>query len=263
MPTGRCKLCLREDRDLKESHLMPAGMYRRIRSDEKNPHPIMITKDASRPSSMQVTDHVLCGECESRFDAFGENYTLRFAAGNGRFRLLEELETAQPSFSRPEWRGYNAVDSPGIKREHLAYFAFSVFWRASVHIWPSMDGKSKLPGIDLGKDNNEQLRLYLYGKSPVPPAMMLFFVVLTDSLSQGSFHLPSFSHKKHFCWSYVFFACGLIFLLTVGRRLTKGNIATSLDKSPEQWIWVRDGEAKTIEALSALISRQPPHVRLK
>ncbi len=133
MPTGRCKLCLREDRDLKESHLMPAGMYRRIRSDEKNPHPIMITKDGSRPSSMQVTDYVLCGECESRFDAFGENYTLRFAAGNGRFRLLEELETAQPSFSRPEWRGYNAVDSPGIKREHLAYFG-SVFFGGRLFI---------------------------------------------------------------------------------------------------------------------------------
>jgi|GraSoi_2013_20cm_1033751.scaffolds.fasta_scaffold165607_1 hypothetical protein len=43
MPTGRCKLCLREDQDFKESHLMPAGVYRRIRSEEKNPHPIMIT----------------------------------------------------------------------------------------------------------------------------------------------------------------------------------------------------------------------------
>jgi hypothetical protein len=263
MPTGRCKLCLREEQDLQESHLMPAGMYRRIRSEEKNPHPIMITADGSRPNSMQVTDYVLCRECESRFDALGENYTLRFAAGNGRFRLLEELETAQPSFAKPEWRGYKAADSPGIKREQLAYFAFSIFWRASAHIWPSTDGKSKLRGIDLGKDNNEHLRRYLYGKSAGPPGMMLFFVVLTDRLSQGTFYLPSLSHKKDFCWSYGFSACGLTFLLTVGRRLTRGNVATSLDKSAEQWIWVRDGEAKTIEALSAVIPKQPPQVRLK
>jgi hypothetical protein len=188
---------------------------------------------------------------------------LRFAAGNGRFRLLEELETAQPSFSKPEWRGYKAADSPGIKREQLAYFAFSIFWRASAHIWPSTDGKSKLRGIDLGKDNNEHWRRYLYGNSAGPPAMMLFFVVLTDRLSQGTFYLPSLSHKRDFWWRYGFSACGLTFLLTVGRRLTVGNIATSLDKSAEQWIWVRDGEAKTIEALSALISKQPPQVRLK
>src|SRR5207245_4435363 len=126
-----------------------------------------------------------------------------------------------------------------IKREQLGYFAFSVFWRASAHIWPSADGKSKLPGIDLGKDNNEQLRLYLYGESPRPPAMMLFFVVLTDRLSQGTFHLPSFSDKKDFFWSYVFSACGLMFLLTVGRRLSKGNIANSLDKYARQWIGIQ------------------------
>lgn len=29
---GTCKLCLRENRELKDSHLMPAGMHRRVLS---------------------------------------------------------------------------------------------------------------------------------------------------------------------------------------------------------------------------------------
>src|ERR1700687_3500501 len=99
MPTGTCKLCSRTNQELKESHLMPAGMYRRILSEDKNPHPVVITKDGSHQSSRQVTDFVFCGECESRFDSGGENYTLRFAAGNGRFRLLEALESSRTSYT--------------------------------------------------------------------------------------------------------------------------------------------------------------------
>jgi len=236
---------------------MPAGMYRRIRSAEKNPHPIMITKDGSRPNSMQVTDYVLCGDCESRFHTFGENYTLRFAAGNGRFRLLEELEASKPSFSEHEWRGYNAADTPHTKRDELAYFAFSVFWRASTHAWPSADGKSELPGIDLGIENNEEMRWYLRGEFPVPTTMALSLFVLTHRLSQNTLHLPTFSHKKDFCWNCLFLACGLMFHLIVGRRLTRSNTSVCLVNSTGQWIWVRDGEAKTIEAFRSLIAKQP------
>src|SRR5712672_534898 len=109
---GTCKLCLREGQELQESHLMPAGMYRRLLSDEVNPHPILITKEGSHPSSEQVTDNVLCAGCESRFDTLGENYALRCAADKRRFRLLEELEAITPSRNDKEWRGYNATDSP-------------------------------------------------------------------------------------------------------------------------------------------------------
>jgi hypothetical protein len=34
---GTCKLCLREGQELRESHLMPAGMYRRVRSEDSFP----------------------------------------------------------------------------------------------------------------------------------------------------------------------------------------------------------------------------------
>jgi hypothetical protein len=258
---GTCKLCVRQGQELQESHLMPAGMYRRLLSDEKNPHPILITKDGSHSSSEQVTDNVLCADCESRFDRLGENYTLRCAADRQRFRLLEELQAIPPSRIDREWRGYKASDSPRVKREQLAYFALSVFWRAAVHSWPEANGRGRTRKLELGATNTEALRRFLLGEVPFPSSMALFFVVLTDRLSQGSFYLPTPTSKNRFRWGYGFFACGFMFNLTLGKNLEYRYTGICLVKSPEQWIWVRDGEAKTLEAFGSLLAKQPPEVR--
>src|SRR6266850_5430023 len=130
-------------------------------ASDKNPHPILVTKDGSRSSSEQVTDDVLCAECESRFDRLGENYALRYAASERRFRLLEELQVITPSRTMKEWRGYNQADTPEIKRDELAYFALSVFWRAAIHRWPDTDGNKRKDRINLGTENTESLRRFL------------------------------------------------------------------------------------------------------
>jgi len=130
---------------------MPQGMYKRVRSsDKENPHPILIDKSGSRPCSNQISDFVFCKECESRFDRNGENYALRMAAMRRRFRLQEELETVKPSFEKLDFRGYTAADTPHIKRDELAYFALSVFWRASVHEWPAIAEGGTSVKIELG-----------------------------------------------------------------------------------------------------------------
>jgi hypothetical protein len=254
---GTCKLCLREGQELRESHLMPAGMYRRLLSDDKNPHPILITKDGSHPSSAQVTDNVLCKDCEARFDRLGENYTLRYAAGSRRFRLLEELEAIKPSSAGRDWRAYKAEDSPSIERDQLGYFGFSVFWRSAVHRWPQASGRERTNKINLGAENTEALRRLLVGERAVPSNMALVFVVLTDKLSHATLYMPTSSSKKDFCWGYGFVACGFMFNLFVGRNLGYQHNAICLMKSPERWIWVRDGAAKTLEALRPLLAKQP------
>jgi len=260
---GLCKLCQREGQELQESHLLPAGMYRRLLSEDKNPHPILITRAGSRSSSEQITDNVLCRDCESRFGRLGENYALRCAADSRRFRLLEELEAITPSRSDKEFRGYKVADTTNIKRDELAYFALSVFWRAAVHRWPEANGSGRTDRIVLGAENVESLRRFLLGEQPVPSTMALFFVVLTDKLSQGSMYAPSPSGKKDFCWGYGFFACGFMFNLLVSRKLRFQQTGACLIKSPERWIWVRDGEAKSLEAYRYLIAKQPPEVRMK
>jgi hypothetical protein len=61
MRIGTCKLCKREHQELQDSHLMPQGLYKRIRSEQENsPHPILIDKSGSRPISDQISDYVFC-----------------------------------------------------------------------------------------------------------------------------------------------------------------------------------------------------------
>jgi hypothetical protein len=264
MKTGTCKLCKRERQELQDSHLMPQGMYKRIRSEkENNPHPILIDRTGSRPMSDQITDFVFCKECESRFDQFGENYALRMASFRERFRLQEELEAAVPAYNKNEFRAYATAQTPSIKRDELAYFALSVFWRASVHTWPPLSDGGKPVKIDLGETNNEALRRYLMKDTGMPSNLSMFFVACTDKTSQGSFLMPNLGRKENFIWNYSFMACGYLFNLSLAKQVPAGIISLCFLHSPSRWIFMRNAEGKTIEAMKYVISQQTQETRQK
>jgi len=156
MKTGTCKLCKRERQELQDSHLMPQGMYKRIRSEkETNPHPILIDRTGSRPMSDQITDFVFCKECESRFDKFGENYALRMAAFRERFRLQEELEAAVPTFHKNEVRAYAAAQTLSIKRDELAYFVLERIL-ASIGPYVAASHRWREAGKDRSRRNKQR-----------------------------------------------------------------------------------------------------------
>ncbi len=58
MPTGTCKLCLKSE-ELQNSHLIPSGAYRLIRSPQNkgNPDPLMLTTKRVKRTSKQVQRH--------------------------------------------------------------------------------------------------------------------------------------------------------------------------------------------------------------
>ncbi len=55
------------------------------------------------------------------------------------FPLLDTLRASTPTRPNTEFVGYDLAAAPSIDREQLGYFALSVFWRASVHIWRSLE----------------------------------------------------------------------------------------------------------------------------
>jgi hypothetical protein len=263
-PVGSCKLCLRENQELFDSHLMPQGVYKRLRSEnEDNPHPVLIDASGSRPSSDQLTDFVFCADCENRFDRLGENYALRMSAYRGHFRLLEELKAVTPTLEMGEFRGYSDVETSFIKRDELAYFALSVFWRASIHTWPSFGGGGQLVRIELGKSNSDALRRYLMQETGPPQNLSLWFVVCNDKVSQGSFNMPNFIGKDNFVWKYGFMACGYLFQLSFAKTMPADAAKVCFLHSPERWIFSRDCHGKTVGWVQSIIDRQPETVRRK
>jgi len=252
MLVGRCKLCL-EVAELRNSHFLPASLYRKSRTPgEKNPNPILVTRDVSVATSEQVTDFVLCSECEKRLDVNGERYVMSQVNDGRAFPLLDALTAISPvrlgpgGGGRPEFLCYKQSTTPFIKRDHLAYFGLSVFWRASAHKWRG------ITPIDLGK-YEEVLRTYLLGGAPFPANIAVQLIVCTDNASQATFFPPAPSLRTRESFrAYSFQARGIVFILNVGKLLPNPLRDLCFMTGPQKWIVACDWEPKTIEAFREL-----------
>jgi len=128
---------------------------------------VIVTSNSVWQSSKQVEAHLLCSDCEQRFHKEGEDWTLRHCyRGERRFRLQEILARCTPIQDSSTVRVYAAHSIREIGVGRLAYFAASVFWRASVHRWSLQD--HRLGRIDLGRRYTEELRLFLMGVTAFP-----------------------------------------------------------------------------------------------
>jgi hypothetical protein len=135
-----CKLC-RLDRELRESHFLPAAVYAQLRNNaEQNANPVLITSRVSLTTSKQITDRVLCGECEERFSKLGESWVLANMARPDGFLIQEALLATNPLDANESFAYYSSAAIPTINMEALVYFALSIFWRASAHMWRNVSG---------------------------------------------------------------------------------------------------------------------------
>ena len=113
---------------------MPAALYAMtLRQGGALGNPVLVTHQGDVQSSRQYWSHLLCGECEERFNRNGERYAMtQVDNGQGRFPLFDRLNVAMPREATPEISLYSGRDI-GIDVDQLAYFAMSIFWRGSVH----------------------------------------------------------------------------------------------------------------------------------
>lgn len=244
---GICKLCGLQ-KDLQDSHLMPAGIYRRTRSPGAPVQdPLSVFDGGIQATSEQLTDFVFCSDCEERFNKYGENYIHRMVSTKDDFPLLDILNASRNTPLK-EWGRYAERDTPTIDRAKIAYFAVSVFWRASVHVWKWNDGRKVT--IDLGKQYNESCRRYLLGETQFPEHLSLFVIVATDVLTQDTFVMPGTTGRLDGGgWGHSMGARGIIFWLTLGKDRPKHARETCCITSTEKWIWTRDYREKTLEAI--------------
>ena len=165
---------------------------------------------------------------------------------DGTFPLLEMLRNAPSRIPGPAWTTYTIRDTPKIDRDRLAYFAMSVFWRASVHTWKMANGETT--SIRLGKKYDEEIRQYLVGDISIPRNTSLIVSVCTDKTSQRSFFAPSENGKTK-DRSVGFGARGIMFFLRMTntpllfqRRLSMVNnpdsIITTYDCRQHSMWWV-------------------------
>ena len=168
MPIGTCRLCLTLGVELRDSHFLPRALYKLFRERASNSEPVVSSATKSLLSEKQAHDHLLCDECEDRFNKGGERWFLQNAWRDpDDFPLRTRLvDAGPPAFSSPDLTMFEAASVPGVDRDKLVYFGVSVFWRAAVHRWRLPSGPSETIGLGSYED---QFRRYLLGKAEFPP----------------------------------------------------------------------------------------------
>ena len=208
---GQCKLCLKQ-KQLHESHLMPSALYAPGKKGIQ-----FATRSQSGQNPEHLKAHLLCFDCEQRFDRLGESEVLRWLAPKARkkFPLHDRLSVAMPCTEIPLYSVYKGPDV-GLDTEKFAYFTLSIFWRRSIHNWTNFDG-TLMPPWNLGVFG-EQLRQYLSGESEFPPDTSVIVLVCSDLYSREHWTGPA-TDVVYNCLGFEFLARGVYFRALMGKHL--------------------------------------------
>lgn len=226
---GECRLC-RQERVLRSSHLMPKALFRLLR-DGENCNPIVTSKAISRETSEQVTQHLLCDECEGRFSRQGESHVLRncWRKGSG-FYLRDNLNEENRLILHNEVSVHDTRSIPHIKVDHFTYFAVSLVWRMAAAIWRDQQGV--FLGTSLGP-YLEPIRKYLLGVAELPETVTVFVHVSSEKIPDNIATTPMMT-RQNCVTRHKFYVPGLLFAVFVGKNFSRKM--TSL--STEGMVWL-------------------------
>ncbi len=235
MPQGACRLCGKET-DLRDSHFLPKAYYKLLRTPtEKNPNPILMTPGKSLKTSEQVTDYLLCGDCEDRFNRLGERWVIANCwRSETSFPILEALMAATPLYEGAAgFKVFEGRKIDSIDTDKLGYFAASVFWRAAAHRWAGIAGQEP-QRLWLGPFE-ERLRQFLLEEASFP-ADVVISVNVTSSMEPALNEfasLPFLKAKTSDQRQYRFGVPGLAFEMFVGKRMKDSVRPFCIVRSPQ------------------------------
>ncbi len=223
---------------LKNSHFIPSAFYKAAKkSDPDHENPVVVTKNIVMQTSKQATAPLLCGECEDRFNKFGEKWTLANCwQGDDAFPLRTAILARPPSYTKPGFSIYDTVGLAGVDQQRLVYFGASIFWRASIQDWHLVESGPKL---ELGP-YEEQLRLFLLGRAdfPTDAAFVLSMSGEKDVRASSMAIFPYYKNHNKDCRQYNFTMNGLTFDLFVGNSLPPACRGMCLLRSPNQPVFM-------------------------
>jgi hypothetical protein len=239
---GQCRLCKAEAVALRDSHLMPAAVYRVLRNAHfRKPDPFLLTTQSGHRTSTQIKQLLLCADCEKDLDQGGENWVMaRCWRGEGKFVIQEVLAHCEPLHDSDGIKIYAGANIPELNMDRLVYFGASVFWRAAAAHW-------RLPRetlhIELGP-YLEPLRRYLRRELPFPDDMVLHIGVAARKTMLDVTLLPKSSRTKSGVHRHRFIIPGLTFTLLVGAGIDDGmrQLCAAQSANRHISIWLQSDE---------------------
>jgi hypothetical protein len=231
-----CKLC-KQDRELRESHYIPAAVYAELRnSNDRNPHPVLMTGEISLITSGQLTEVALCNECESRFNNNGERWVMaNMSKRDSGFPLHAILNALRPQIAPGNVEQFATAGVQGINMDALVYFALSIFWRGSAITWH--DRGRVYEGINLGPFEDTIGNFLLGGAFPRDVvALVTVWPRAVEVLSAA--HTPRrIRIRNRDFTAYNFYIPGLDFKVFLGNRIPDAFRRMCSQASPERFLY--------------------------
>jgi hypothetical protein len=216
----------------------------------------MITTNNRQQTSRQAVQYLLCSDCEGRFDRGGENWVLKHCyRGKGRFRLRTLLEESPPLYAKLDFTICSA-SRPDVSIDQLAYFAVSVFWRASVVDWWS--SQQKYESIELGVKYQEEVRKFLLGETGLSQNFAVTVILSRLTRPVLAFNFP---HSSRFngVHSHRLHIPGMTFLLDVGKEVPNTCAERCILRSSLHPIFIStDGDKRVQNEIMAMMGKVAP-----
>ena len=213
---GTCALCLQQNVGLCLSHLLPRAIYRwlqRSMSGAKNSNPVHVSASQATTRSFQVSEYLLCPDCEDRLRVGGEDWVIANGyRGTNSSPIRSALAAATPVAKLTHAAMIDARAVPAIDLQKLIHFGTSVLWRAGACPWRMIDHTDQ---ISLGP-YQEALRRFLLGQQAFPEQAVLVISVSSNPTSQLGAVFP-YSGRANGVWQHRFSLPGMAFWLHLGR----------------------------------------------
>lgn len=235
MSFGVCKLCL-QTRALQDSHYLPKGAYKRNRAPGlKDSRPVVLSSDELVQSSIQLSDYLLCSDCEQKFNRNGESWVLANIPRDygEKFPIVDALNAEAPILDDGGTKLYAGANVKLLDMEKIVYFAMSIFWRGAVHVWES-SVHGQAPDVHLC-GYEEPIRQFLLGASPLSEDVSLTVYVCPKGSVLNAMLVPWDAHLPE-CSRYLFYVSGLGFVLHFASNLAPQFKATCAYHSPDKII---------------------------
>jgi len=266
MSLGICRLCL-EVAHLENSHLLPKSLYKLIkRADGGDDHPVVVSRETALETSKQVSDYLLCKNCEHRFNVGGEKWIIENCWRNEtEFPIQEALHAFTPEpGTAVDLAAYRTDGVAGVEPQRLVFFAASVFWRAAAHHWGGPASYYPVR-LDLGP-YREELRLYLLNQSPLPSNVVITVTVgrSRDSGENNFMIFPWLYRRQSEFRQYRFVVPGIAFQMIVGKGIPPTLRALCTWRSTNHLVYTSDSLRDSImDGMARLASKAAPKGRLK
>jgi hypothetical protein len=223
---GTCRLC-RSESELKDSHILPRWVFRRIIRFGPDPQPILVENGTRRSTGRQDTEYLLCGPCEQRIGNW-ENHVAKIAV---------QPDGTSPAFQAVTLRtqrqtGVEAEADGSALGTEVALFAASVVWRASV---------CSRPEVSLGPYADE-FRAFILGDSTKLEHARLMVHVIDPRAGQMAAEIAAYpsTASASGCREHQFTVPGLTFTLRVGG---------AVERRYDDFCFLRTGRVWVIDGL--------------